>query len=98
MKKKIMVKTKEQIKKGNKWTTAKIWKDRYITLEQFKESYVKECWDGEVRSGEKYTSLGYYHTRTIVNFDKENRTVRDFIFPLMDGYIDELTQKKEGVK
>lgn len=53
----------------------------YISHEQFKNSFVDECWKGEKRSHMKYTIFGYYHTKTVVTSPYGSQSVRVFEFP-----------------
>ncbi len=79
---KIIVKHEKQEKKGTQWKTIEKYPDTEITLDRFKRSFVIERWHGERRYNRQYTSLGYYHTKTIVpNPYGNTRSVRTFVFP-----------------
>lgn len=84
MNKNVLVKeiSQERTEKGKHWKTVKE-NENMISLEQFKESFVKERWEGEKRLGYEYTPFGYFQRKTINEnpFSKgTERTVREFTF------------------
>ena len=70
-----------QEKVGTQWKDTEEPIVTNLTLEQFKDSFVDEKWQGERRYNRQYTKLGYFHTKTINKFSDNIRTVRTFEFP-----------------
>ena len=77
----ITMKYYEQERVNGRWTTTNTPYISTITLDQFISAFVIERWTNERRYNKQYSKLGYYHTKTIVNFDENNRSVREFTFP-----------------
>lgn len=82
----VMVNVKENFQersgKGKKWKTVRETEST-ISLERFKESFVKERWEGEKRSEYEYTPFGYFHRKTINEnpfSEGTERTIREFTF------------------
>lgn len=72
----------ERSGKGKKWKTTRT-EDVVVSLEQFKERFVEERWEGEKRSDYRQSKLGYFHRKMmVVNPFSESteRTVREFTF------------------
>ena len=65
----------------------------FISWETYQQSFVKERWSGERRTGRVYTIFGMANTKTTVTSPMGTKSVRTFEFPKTRAEILALGEK-----